>query len=596
MAGISEGLTRMTTVTFTVDGNDYSNNLLKADIWRKSLSGIGRWEVVLDPMVNDWIGLFRPDDDVSIWIDGTQMMNGYLDDPKPFLSRRGYYTDLYKLSGRDYGMDLAQFYIRKKYGINPATGLQWLIDDIVDDALATAAIQGCEIIFGSPSNAPQYNYEFDRTFLVDGITELANLANYDFYVQDAKVAGNALLHFFPLGSVAEHTNVDLTCVANSLTNNVLLFDMDERSGFGIKNYVEVSAGSVEDHYTDLNASHWGNGGTNTAITDESTVYLNGKGAIRARKTADATILQIELTFPRYNHDVLDLRNESYIRYLAFAHDLDWTGFLGNNVSIGLEDINGNIIAYRRSSWPNPAPNNQGYTTDLQNDEWYEIRVHIGEDVRIGAFWYNSDYWWWDTNVTGTFDWGNVNRIFFSSYINSRTDSYFIIDGLEIPNVEAVGFAEDAGALSSQAFYGMRQLPLYRPDIKNQLELQAFADDQLPRHKDPLEKLWVLADGQTGSRYAAQSLDVRIGNYIPALTKYRINELRHSVVKTSSEGEISGYTFTTEYDLIRHTISTGTQKVSPARVDFANDPVRGTIKKIRLYQGWEARGRYKEFRE
>ena len=85
---------------------------------------------------------------------------------------------------------------------------------------------------------------------------------------------------------------------------------------------------------------------------------------------------------------------------------------------------------------------------------------------------------------------------------------------------------------------------------------------------------VLAIGQTGTPYAAQSLDVRIANYIPALTPYRIGELHHSVVKNSVESMRPGFTFTTEYNLVKNTLSAGgTQLVTPDIVVSTRSPAQ-----------------------
>ncbi len=79
----------MTTVTFTIDGTDYSTYVIQVDTWRESLTGIGRWEVVLDPFPNFYGGAFNFDDVVSISIDGVLKMEGYIEDVVPFLAEGG---------------------------------------------------------------------------------------------------------------------------------------------------------------------------------------------------------------------------------------------------------------------------------------------------------------------------------------------------------------------------------------------------------------------------------------------------------------------------------------------------------------------------
>jgi len=117
----------MTSIGFYLGpgATDYSQYVLSADIWREAGNGIGRWEVVLDPRANYWPGVFTVDNNVRIDINGVQMMLGYIDDSKPFLSYRdisGYdigttrHTGLWKVTGRDYGMDLAQMYFTAASG------------------------------------------------------------------------------------------------------------------------------------------------------------------------------------------------------------------------------------------------------------------------------------------------------------------------------------------------------------------------------------------------------------------------------------------------------------------------------------------------
>ena len=76
----------MTSVTVTIGGTNYSNYVIQADLWRESLSAIGRFELIMDPHPNNWSGLFSVDQVVTITIDGIPMMEGYIDDIRPFLA------------------------------------------------------------------------------------------------------------------------------------------------------------------------------------------------------------------------------------------------------------------------------------------------------------------------------------------------------------------------------------------------------------------------------------------------------------------------------------------------------------------------------
>lgn len=547
-----------------VGGTDYSNYVQQADLWRESLTGIGRWEVVLDPYPNFWGGMFAVDQNIRIFIDGVLMMEGYIDDIKPFLADTGTFTVLYRLSGRDYGIDLALLYISALYRNTRA-------DDIVQAALIAA---GSEIRFASPSIAGFIDYEFDRTFLSDGIQDIAQRVGYDFYVNNTMAFGIVAMNFFPVGDPVQHTAVDLVCDANSLTNNILGFDLGESIGFNIVNRVEAVAGPLKDHWTDMNEADWGAGGTGTTITAENTIFLEPQNAIRC--TGDGlSNIRMELTFPRYDHTTVDMSDEGHIRYLTYQHNTDaGVPGMGANVSVELRDTNNNIIGfYRRAAVP---LNDQKYTADLADDRWYEIRPHCGTDVRVGVGLGAVEYWYWVANVTGTFDWANVDMIAFTSYQNSPAGSWFIIDGLTIDQVEVRSIATDPAPIG-----GTRMLPIYRNDITSQVELDAFAAWELARTQDPLENILITAIGQTGTPYAGQSLDVRIAGYIPALTMYRIFELHHQVVKSSAESLEPGYTFITEYNLIRHNLTAGgTQVITPEKALFPVSPIKSDIRKKR----------------
>jgi len=57
------------------------------------LNGIGRWELILDNEGHWWGGAFNVDDDVTIHINGSLMMMGYVDDISPYIDAKGEYTE-----------------------------------------------------------------------------------------------------------------------------------------------------------------------------------------------------------------------------------------------------------------------------------------------------------------------------------------------------------------------------------------------------------------------------------------------------------------------------------------------------------------------
>jgi len=103
------------------------------------------------------------------------MMLGYIDDSKPFLASRdisGYdvgttrHTGLWRVTGRDYGMDLAQFFFTAAIGDYQYTRADDLISNVLTSLVALHGAGNPEITYASPSTAPQINYDWaPRTYL-----------------------------------------------------------------------------------------------------------------------------------------------------------------------------------------------------------------------------------------------------------------------------------------------------------------------------------------------------------------------------------------------------------------------------------------------
>lgn len=544
----------MTTIAFRVDGVEYSNNVLQADIWRESLSGIGRWEVLLDPLGANWLGTFTIDQNIIIDIDGVRMMEGYIDDVEPLLDDKGVFTILYRLYGRDYGMDLAQLYLSADY-------VNMRADDMVQAALLAT---GSEIRFVSPSAAGFGNYEFDRTFLAGGIRDIAQDVGYDFYVNNTMVAGWAIMQFFPIGSPAQHSAVDLESITNAVTNNILAFRMGETRGFNLKNRVEVVAGSLRDHWTDMNAADYI--GIVSNVVNEPVVFVHGKGSIRVtNNTGGLASIGAELRFPLYSHTSLDMSETGTGKYDYLIHD---TNTAIKRVNIRLRDVNLTWIEFYRAVFGGLVKC-YDCTNQPDNDEWRTVSFPIGEESGIEAAQRAGDTkgHWYHFAGPGPFDWSQVDRIrLICSGANQNATDFFLLDGLNFSNTEVISIATDPAPIG-----GLRMLPVFRPDIRSQMELDVFSAWKLERTQYPLENLVVTAIGQTGSLYAGQSLDVNITGYIVPHTMYRIFELHHQVVKSSAESTQRGYTFLTEYNLIRHDIASGTQAIDVFRPTWARIP-------------------------
>jgi len=230
----------------------------------------------------------------------------------------------------------------------------------------------------------------------------------------------------------------------------------------------------------------------------------------------------------------------------------------------------------------------------------KVEFELGWDsvIQPGATPINSKgHWrWFITTTAIPFDWSQIDRVRFISTQNMNPLDYFNIDGLQFPNAEVFSIQQDA---VSQFNYGTRMREIYRPDIANQIELDAFSARKLAELKDPKETIVrAVTRGQCPNNYAAQSLDVvapQFGIGGPAITnveRYRILRLHHRVVKNSDDSAYPGFTFTTEYELAKNQVTihtaTNTQLIDQPQVMLTGRPDWSTQEKRRLLERYRKR--------
>lgn len=256
----------MTTVATVIGEDTVSADVLEMDIWVKDL-GVGHWRVLIKNLGDVWGGDFHSNDAVTLTIDTIDMMKGYLDDSINALNDKGVYTNEIEATGRDYGRDLARLKYSGDY-------VDTLADDLMD-AILTA--KGSEITYlTNPSTAPIVNIGRSRTYLIDWLGTIAKRIDYSAYVDILKA-----FHFFAVGAVAEESGVALASIAGAVDNNILDLKKGEELGVSIANKIELTAGSLKDHYTD------GTGTPSAIITGaytECAVDVNngfGKGILTA---------------------------------------------------------------------------------------------------------------------------------------------------------------------------------------------------------------------------------------------------------------------------------------------------------------------------
>jgi len=579
----------MTDVNVYVNTVDYGDCVIQADIWRDTLNGIGRWEVILDPTGNCGYPArhtLTPDLGVQIQINGVTMMWGFLDDVLPYLDRKGYHTMMEKLTGRDRAMDLAQHQVS-------GTWLNTAADAIIGNAAGTLLrIIPSDLTRATIGVAPgAIDYEADRTYLGDAIREVCDLVGYDFYVDNTAVGGgNATLNVFaPGASAAAVTLIDFP---GSTLNNILHIDpVGEQVGKDIKNYIEGHCGSLSDHYTDINAADWAP--TNCAVTNDVAIFLNGKSSIRAtQNTGGVAVATIDLDFTvggiqtNYSYATLNLTEPCIGSYNYYLSD---TLQAIPNLNMRLRDNAGNEIEFYRAVWGGllSGRNVTDYAA-AAGTQWRKVDFQLGYNAGIEPAQVPGDTkgHWYQFAGAG-FNWGAVDRIRFQTTGSNINDGdFFCIDGLTFPNLTVHSIQQDAASIAA---VGQRMKDFYQPNIKNQYELNDFTIRKLAELKDPKETLTCLCIGQTGTPFAGQTLDVVAPDFGiggPAIGQtviYRIVRVHHKVVKNSEDSQQPGWTYTTEYDLVRYQYygTATTQYVEPTAIISGTTPTQSMLRETRI---------------
>jgi len=125
-------------------------------------------------------------------------------------------------------------------------------------------------------------------------------------------------------------------------------------------------------------------------------------------------------------------------------------------------------------------------------------------------------------------------------------------------------------------YGLSEWFDQRNDIMSQIELDAAAASELKNRKDPLKNIQIVATGQTGIKYAGQTVTVHAPKHgLNSALTYRIVSYHHQYRKNPIKG---AHSFITNLDLVSHELSPTTQVIDPRRYTLAKDPV-GTALEI-----------------
>jgi len=343
----------------------------------------------------------------------------------------------------------------------------------------------------------------------------------------------------------------------------------------------VIAGTDNDDDTQIIVSPWGNWipGQKCNVINEIDPLLRMRGisSIKFFNTVAAKPqISLDFSYGLYSHSALDLSEPDEMSFYI-RHDNS-----GEKVIIQpqLEDGDGKVIEfYRFGGWPAGGSSTiqKGITEDVPVNKWHKIQINVGDNIVLAND-VKTDSWY---NIVGDgFDWFNVVKITIRAVRHAKgvpvgvnlSATNLYLDSLCIRAVEVIALIQDAVSIAA---HGPSQWWDQRNDIKSVIELEVIAAKELANRKDPLRTIRVIASGQTGSKYAGQSLTVQApGHGIATATKYRIISLHHQVRKKSIK---KGYNFITTYDLIKHAINP-TQVVDPLRFELATDP-RGAALEI-----------------
>jgi len=537
----------MTSVTVVIGGHTVSNDVIDVDIWMNKKTSIGVCELLIDNTADQWGDDFEPNDAIAISINAVLMFSGTVDNVVPYLDKKGVLSNYITVKGRDGGRYLSDLYYTENF-VSTRSGA------IIDTILAGV---GDPLLYTNPGGTPFIKYDSQRTKLIDSFKDICDLSAWDMYIDTT-----GRIQFFASGTVA--SGVALKSVGAAADNNLLSFEEYEEIGYDIKNLIEVHAGSVKDHWTDGNAAQWTDllaGGT--TFSDETTVYIYGAESIKVVAADNDETFGLDFTTgggDLYSQGGSIDMSKFAQNKVVFRHD---DASVGNfQFKPYLKDGSGNEIVFTRNS---SGQGKDGYTNNITTtvDKWrslaYQTGEHVSNEVVATP---QSGRWSGDVG----FDWGDVEDIGFNLVTTDDMDTIYI-DAWYMPAIEAKSIVTDA---ASVAAYDTRMYSEYRKDLKSQTALDAESAKILAYRKDPLRKFKATTSGQTGTKYAAQTVTVQAPDYgIAGATAYIIIALHHIL---HNNANTRGYDYLTKYEL-------ALSAVDSTRVINDDDPMQALLLKL-----------------
>lgn len=551
----------MSVASASVASTDISDALRRIEFWRKATEGLGRFYIEVLNKNGQYDGVFLPQADVSIGSGGIDLMKGYVDISTPQIihdsSGALALLETAAIVGRDYGQDLQNKFYDKTYLPQPA-------DDIIADILASS---DCEVGFTSPHTATSLYYDCKRCYDSDALRDILEYINYDGYVGTDKK-----WHMFPIGSI--DSGIILKSIANDKTNNILkIVSHDEADITDQKNYLVIFGPNVSDHWTEGNAADWVALQPGYTISDyASSVYpipYAGVYALKCTGPVGQPPGRMALTFPRYNHNILDFSKtaEDTMSVAVYQHTPGLNP--ANRAWLMLTDSNDNVLMWQPSG---PQPFGYSGNPFFNGDSvWDVITVKVGYSQVIWDSGFPYDSWYLYSGTLASWTW-KIKQIAIWADPNNHGFGYvdkFLVDDLKVP-IPAIAVARDATAPV------VRKLCIDRNDLGSQLELQAYADSQLSLRKDPVERVHLWAKGDAGLIGGVNKWvpGYRVAVNIPSLGingDYRFMSIHHVLTRNAD----FGWNHIVELDLVPAYIP-----VQTLRWSYGFRPEAALLRKLR----------------
>ena len=493
----------MTTINAVINNSNLASVIKRINIYHEN-GGVGRWEIEIDNLTDASQILTTNQVASDLGINGVVLTQGYVDDVLPSNSDESAVTSKYvKVNGRNNGRDLQNLFLIKNYTER--------LGNLIHLALTDA---GSEISCTQTAMGPIVTGKFNKSFLQNGFVEAAQRCGWDFTVE------NKTLKIWPLVQ-APDSGVLLKSIPNDPTNNILKIDPESRAGSDLRNAVRVDAGSLNDNWTEGNASDLT--AEHCTITDDTDFCLQGSASIKVTPAASGTP-RAYLQFPIYNHEELDFTSKQTTKTF-------WV----------YRASPGRIYAYLKDDEGNEAT----YPIDVNcsGGNWQKVEVPLGAGTKMTAI--SSVPNEWHSVYPANFTW-KIKRSGWQ--IPLLMPVWF--DGLRIDDVDVWAYVENSASIAA---YSKRMIPLNRTDVASQVELQKVAETELANRSSPVQKLTLTCTLQPSLLYAGYLVDVYApSDYIGSDNtpiKYRIVKLRHSAEPGTSL--CKGFDAITVLDLIRH---------------------------------------------